>query len=309
MSLVTRVIDSPEVLLKGITDPKLTTLVINKIFHQYRRGKQYNKTGVDVIDEKDWDNLIILDACRYDEYVSLTPFDGEVEKIESRGTSSDQWMYGNFNNKICHDIVYISGNKWYLALQEDDAFENELHYYHDVERDVFHQYVPGPDTTTEAAKEFADKYPNKRLIVHYMQLHKPYLGENRDEFEFPEDEDLGLRDVMRKYKIDRDTLLPAYRDNLRIVLDHVEELVDYLDGKTVISSDHGELLGERISPIPIQWYGHPSQLYIDELVEVPWHVVSNDSRKEIHPEPPDQTSDVDFQQVEQNLRNLGYKPQ
>ena len=306
MSLAGRIYDNPRLLLKGMRDPKLTSVALNKTFHQYRRGKRYNRNGVDIFEDEDWDNLIILDACRYDEFVSLTPFDGEVQEKESKGASSDQWMYGNFHGKTCHDVVYVSGNQWYLALEETTSFENELHYYHDVERDVFHGYVPGPETTTKAALEFAEQFPKKRLIVHYMQPHKPYLGENREEFEFPEDEDLGLRDVMRKYSIDRETLVPAYRDNLRIVLDSVRDLVDGLDGKTVISSDHGELLGERLWPIPIRWYGHPSRIYVDKLLSVPWQVVSDGPRKPIEPEPPVGTVDANHDRVRENLQHLGY---
>lgn len=309
MSLGRRVIDSPELLLKGVRDPKLTTLVLNKIFHQYWRGKRYNRRGLDIFEDADWDNLIVLDACRYDEYVEATPFGGKVRKVESRGTSSDQWMYGNFHGKRCHDTVYVSGNKWYLALQEASEFENELHYYHDVERDVFHEYVPSPENVTEAAREFAEKYPNKRLIVHYMQPHKPYLGENRDAFEFPADEDFGLRTAMRRYDIDDETLQVAYRDNLRIVLEDVEELVADLEGRTVVTSDHGEMLGERMWPLPIRWYGHPSRIYTAVLTDVPWHVVSDGPRRKIEAEPPESTSDVDFAAVEENLRKLGYKPE
>jgi hypothetical protein len=106
---------------------------------------------------------------------------------------------------------------------------------------------------------------------------------------------------------DRSDLCDAYRDNLRIVFKHVKRLVDELDGKTVISSDHGELLDERVTPFPVRWIGHPESIYVDTLVDVPWQVVSDGSRRKITAEPPTDELDVsDAGDVEANLRNLGY---
>lgn len=55
-----------------------------------------------------------------------------------------------------------------------------------------------------------------------------------------------------------------YRNSLRYVLEELEELIEELDGKTVITADHGEAHGE--------WglRDHPHSVYIDSLVKVPW---------------------------------------
>jgi hypothetical protein len=79
-----------------------------------------------------------------------------------------------------------------------------------------------------------------------------------------------------------------------------------LPGKTVVSSDHGELLGERLSPIPLRAYGHPMGIYMDELVKIPWHVHETGNRKRILAEPPSERLDMDEGEVESQLRNLGY---
>jgi len=44
----------------------------------------------------------------------------------------------------------------------------------------------------------------------------------------------------------------AYIENLHVVLPHVEDLMTSLEGKTVVSSDHGNMVGERARPIPIR---------------------------------------------------------
>ncbi|WP_227374919.1 hypothetical protein [Haladaptatus halobius] len=37
----------------------------------------------------------------------------------------------------------------------------------------------------------------------------------------------------------------------------------------VVSADHGEFLGERLFPTPVQIYGHSDGVYMEEFVKVP----------------------------------------
>jgi len=62
-------------------------------------------------------------------------------------------------------------------------------------------------------------------------------------------------------------LRQAYRENLEIVLSHVAELCNELPGKILITSDHGELLGEG------GLYSHPCGCRHPLLVEVPYFEV------------------------------------
>ena len=78
-------------------------------------------------------------------------------------------------------------------------------------------------------------------------------------------------------------LIWAYKENLRLVIPYVELLLHKLSGKTVVTSDHGELFGENVLKfIPIKVYGHgigrnPS------LVTVPWWVITNEDRENLRP--------------------------
>ena len=65
-------------------------------------------------------------------------------------------------------------------------------------------------------------------------------------------------------KISRKKSLYYYEDNLRIVLKSISNLIDDLDGKTVITSDHGEAFGEQ------GIWEHPLETHIPVLIEVPW---------------------------------------
>jgi len=297
-----RVREDPAVLLRALRDPALFGLGVNRTYHELTRGGAYNPSGTDIFAE-DWDTLVLLDACRHDVYTELTPFDGPLEARESRGSASKQFVRGNFQDRMLHDVVYVSGNQWYLLLEEE--LNCELHAYHDVERDVADGFVPSAEAVTEAALEHHERYPNKRLLVHYMQPHYPYLETDVDGFELVRE---GLRETIRASAVDYDDVRAAYRDNLAYVLDHVQRLVEGLDGKMVVSSDHGEMLGDRLSPVPVRWVGHPPGVFVDELTSVPWQVVSDGPRRRITAEAPDgQADDVDTERVERTLRDLGYK--
>jgi hypothetical protein len=309
MRTLARLRKNPGLALEAIRDVPAATLELNRLYYGWA-GPAYNSEGIDIFDAE-WDNLVILDACRCDYYAETTQFDGEFDCRESRGSASHEFIRGNFTNRRLHDTVYVSGNRWFLKLR--DQLDCELHAYRDVERD-FHVdrpdgdgeegYVPYPETVMEAAAEAAAEFPEKRLIVHLMQPHKPYLGAHSDQFTY----EAGLRTTMQVSEADTDTLRAAYRETLEITLDAVAARLDALDGRTVVTADHGELLGERVSPLPVRWYGHPEGIYVPELVEVPWHVVSEGPRRTITADPPQAMPDSDEEDVTETLRALGYVP-
>ena len=295
-----RIRNDPKILLDGIRNPQRVSLELVRLYYQSVGNPEYNTDGTDVFADEDWDNLVILDACRYREFAEMTPFDAPTETRVSKGSASNQFVKGNFGNKTLHDVVYVSGNQWFLQLE--DELDCELHYYHDVERDVMDGYVPSAEAVTEAACRMAERFPNKRLVVHYMQPHKPYLGKHAEKFNY----DGGVGTTMRASDVTVDELREAYRDNLRYVLEHAQKLVETLEGKTVVTSDHGELLGERLKPFPFRMYGHPGAVYDDLLVTVPWQVASDGPRKDVVAEPPVSRTEADRAQVESTLKDLGY---
>lgn len=67
-------------------------------------------------------------------------------------------------------------------------------------------------------------------------------------------------------KYDEKTLKKAYKSNLCLALEEVDKLIQRLpDNDIVISSDHGELLGENGD------FGHPNALSgHKDLRTVPW---------------------------------------
>jgi hypothetical protein len=291
---------------KGLKDPTAALREVNKFYHTRGRQHSYHPHGTDIFAHEDWDNLIILDACRYDAFKDQITMDGTLEKRASRGGMSPEFVRGNFSNKRLYDVVYISANEWFAQLQ--DEINAEVHQFVNLQIDHLDlaDVSVRPETVTKQALRIAEEYPDKRLIVHYMQPHQPYIGPTGQEhFELSS----GLIETLRKSDEITDELLwKAYRENLDIVLDHAEDLISELTGKTVITSDHGELLGERVFPIPLKTYGHFDGLYVDELIDVPWFVCEYAERKTVRPEVPvTDEGDVNADAVEDRLRQLGYK--
>jgi hypothetical protein len=286
-----------------VTDPSVALMKANKVWGRTFVG-EVNPKGIDVFAE-DWDNLIILDACRRDALEETIGLDGSFESRISRGTSTLHFLQSNFQDRSLRDTVYVTSNGW--IVQRYDEINADLFRVKSLDSDETRQSggaVVSPDAVTEEAKINADQYPDKRLIVHYTQPHKPYLGEfGRKTFGSTHD---NLQQIMSSSSISEEDLKRAYMENLELVLEQVEELVDHLDGKTVVTADHGELLGERVSPIPIKGYGHPSYVYHPALTEIPWFVCEYDSRREIREGVPEGVSEVDKDRITEQLKDLGY---
>ena len=73
-------------------------------------------------------------------------------------------------------------------------------------------------------------------------------------------------DAMQR-KVGNEGLRRAYAENLRFVLDYVARLVEKISGVIVVTSDHGERLGEGNN------YSHYSGVYDPLLMQVPWFKV------------------------------------
>jgi hypothetical protein len=265
---------------RGLTEPRTAIQHLNSLYFRLRYGEEY-EAGIDFID-RDWDNLLILDACRYDTFDEMSTLPGRLERLRSKASSTVGFLESNLSYRDLDDTVYVTANPQLVAKAE--RFDTKLHDIVNVwcedgwsdELQTVH-----PETMAAYAAETSERYPCKRLIVHFIQPHCPFIGET-GRHRLPESTLRFWNDVrIGTFDTSRDTLVAAYRENLSIALEHVESLVADLPGKTVVTSDHGQLIGERSFPLPVTEYGHPRNTYVDELVEVPWLVCPFDDRKKI----------------------------
>jgi len=305
-------------LKRAVSDPRVLAIEFNRVFHDgfRHRSPPYNQNGVD-IPSADWDNLLILDACRYDTFKShADDLPGKLTAVESRGSATRQFLNANFSQRDMTDTVYVTANPNLYKAEMEKSGEGTIgvEFYKEVNvwRNGWHEEYRTvmPEKVTEATLEAAENHPNKRLLVHYLQPHAPYIGPTGIE-NFP----TSYLNFWGKFQegivdVDMETVRKAYRENLELVLPYVKEVMERMEGKTIVTSDHGELFGERDSPIPIKRYGHPNMnTHIPELVTVPWLVSQNGERRKIIAEEPinQTTSHPEAgESVEQRLEDLGY---
>lgn len=269
--------------------------------------------GIDVV-AADWDTLIVLDGCRYDLFAAHADLDGDLRAVRSRASHSGEFMEANFEGRTIHDTVYVTSNPH--AYDLDDGIFHAVENVLDDRWDEDYRTVV-PEAMVDAAVDAHERFPDKRLIVHFMQPHFPFLGPTGRQFDH-RGIDLHLDDEAASAKspwlalvsdpdVDLDRVLAAYRENLELVTPHVRTLADRLDGKTVVTSDHGNLLGERGFPVPVRLYGHPRGIRNENLLKVPWLELPADERRATVAEPPRETgAETDDAVVEDRLRALGY---
>ena len=292
---------------------------VNQRFHSRNRRRSFNPGGIDVFDE-DWDTLILLDGCRYDFFDRYSDLPGDFTTRESRGSMTVEFLRGNVAGRTLHDTVYVTGNgQFYNHRDELDA---SFHHVENLWRldDAWddHHYTVFPEPTVEYALRAAEHFPDKRLLVHFVQPHYPFIDapiEMGNTFE-QGTPDFWNRVARGELEYDPAELRQAHVRNLQAVLPHVATLLDKLEGKTVVTSDHGNLLGERAFPIPVREWGHPPSLWLPLLTTVPWLVYEHGTRREIVADEPttDETlanesaiSEGDDHGVEEHLRHLGYR--
>jgi hypothetical protein len=280
-----------------------------------------------VIDQ-DWDNLVVLDACRLDVFSELWGAEqpGELSKRISSNSASRGFLFDNFGDGDFQDIVYVTSNAWVNVELDADTFHDVVPVWKNGWDDDLGTIPPEP--VLEAALDAKDRYPNKRLIIHFMQPHSPFIGKERvidpgdvgsslrqralgEPTTEVEQESPGELSLLRGGEISREDAWRAYRSNLERVLPAVETLLTELQGRTVVTADHGEAFGEWAFPFPIRVYGHPAEaLPIPSLVEVPWLVSGSGDRKEITSEAADESASPDDPSdriAKERLRHLGYR--
>jgi len=287
----------------------------------YSRVKNYHY--VDVM-AADWDTLVILDGCRYDLFETKNTIPGRLEKRHSRGSSTPEFLQKNIVETY-NDCVYVTANPQYVVQGIDGGFHTIVDVW-DTDWDSELGTVP-PQVVTKRALEAQRNYPNKRLLIHYMQPHYPFIGSKGQQLPQPnkfeiqrneikgEDKDHTTIDdtwtLLKRGEVSKSEVVDAYRENLELVFPHIKTLLKQIDGRTIVTSDHGNLYGERVFPFISKRYGHPTGIHAENLVTVPWLIIEGDSRREIESGTEDEVRDStgNKQEVRERLRDLGYVDQ
>lgn len=309
---------SPSKVVKAIQHPTLAFRFLKNCYtdlgfkiDQFWYNHRYAGLGDEFVNSK-WDNLLILDAARPDILSSVDkPSDSDLSTRISPGSFSLQFMEEQFFGRELHDTVYVTANPHVRDLP-GGVFHDVINLL-EIAWDESLQTVP-PEPVVKAAIDAHERHPDKRLIVHFMQPHFPFIGPtgrkipsgiakragNEDKYRHP------WFEQMWNQEHDPDVLVEAYRENHEIVLPHAKELIDKLPGRSVITSDHANLIGERGFPIPIQLYGHPRNFKHPNLLRVPWIEFGGDPR-EVVAESPSESGELDNEVISKRLAVLGYR--
>jgi hypothetical protein len=266
---------------------------------------------------EDWDNAIILDACRFDQFESMSNLDGQLEERISLGASSPEFIEQTFSDATYHDTVCVTANPHYRRLGYADTFHDLIDVW-DFGWDDEHKTVL-PGTMVEAAIDAQERYPQKRLLIHFMQPHYPFIGPSGEKIDkqrtfgqapregfTSEDTYDSVWERLDRGELSESLVIDAYNENLEIALPHVESLLDSLEGRSVVTADHGNLLGEKVPPFRKPVYGHPTYVYAEGVRNVPYLITESKPRKTITSEQPNESSDTDSELVSDRLEALGY---
>ncbi|EMA08752.1 hypothetical protein [Haloarcula marismortui] len=283
----------------------------------------HGNNGIDVFEE-DWDNLLILDACRYDMFAAHNTLKGDLQQRVSKGSNTAEFLQRNFGGKTFDDTVYVTANPQ-VDVRLDEPFYETVSVWRDHWDEDFN--TVRPEAMAEAILDTQERFPNKRIIAHFVQPHYPFIGEfgralvddqagielskRQATGETAESDHYNIWDLLQRGVVSEADVWKGYTENLRLALERVETLLDDLFGRTVVTSDHGNLVGERPTPcpVPFRMYGHPPSVYADALVTVPWLVVESETRPDIVEgvaagEREGETANED--DAEDQLRALGY---
>lgn len=231
-----------------------------------------NEADVEKISDKEWNNLIILDAARHDTYKdTLNP---EADYRITAESHSRGFIRENFSEGDWSDTVVITANPFYnekefenlTGEKPEEKFETIFQVWGTDWNDDHGTVMPDKlvEKTQTAEKLFSDK----KKIIHFMQPHYPFI---ESEIEEPGIHGIitgeNLRQVWERaenHTIEHKKVTDGYIHNHGVVRSCLDELNEFLKGETRITADHGNLLGEN------GFYGHPGRSKLRPVREVPW---------------------------------------
>ncbi len=276
-------------------------------------GLKYNEKGYNLFQE-DWDNLIILDACRFDVFKDNNILKGNLKAIESVGPCTPQWIKGTFINNLdkCSDIVYYAGcpyaaDRFFKKLLGKNPFHKVYELFINLWHPIYKTVLP--QDMNRVVVNTSDQFKNKKKIIHYIQPHHPFISKPEwilESWSGKRNEALGgdykhekcVWTLLKERKISKEDAWEAYVENFKIVIKEVELLLPYLKGKTIITADHGNGFMEKWNGMNI--LAHPNGVFAPILLNVPYFEVDMNEYKSIDLK----KSEEDM--IQDRLKSLGY---
>jgi len=198
--------------------------------------------------EEEWDVLILLDAMRYDVFEMFNDIKGKLTKVESLNSGTWFWIKDNFDKEY-PDLIYVSGNPMVSKFKLSK-----------IERDKLFEIVEAwdwcwnpknngvnPECVTRTAVGVIKDNPNKRILVHYLQPHFPWINkpeanigrglllewtENKEKKHLHQMNDLErdkfvgiIWDYVKRGKVSVEDCREGYIGNVVLILEEVRNLL------------------------------------------------------------------------------------
>lgn len=268
----------------------------------------------------DWDICLVLDACRHDLWCEV---EGWAPSRYSVGSASPEWMTNTFARRYDEKVsstAYVTANP-FSAKDGDETAALDADLFPLADRGFAHldevwrdRWGDGelptvdPATLTDRAMWAWDHADADQLVVHYMQPHVPFRArpewcDGWDLDGFGTGGGRGKDDWhrVRDGEIGREEMWAAYADNLEWVLEEVARWTETTEATILVTSDHGNAMGEWG-----QW-GHPPHSGNPVLRRVPWVTLEGRAMRQraYDAAPPEQTAVADG--VDERLSALGYQ--
>ena len=300
---------------KGIQNPSLAMSVLKNdlLKIQSRITRTLFSRNDPPIPERDWDNCLILDAARYDLFKKHNTLSGNLDVSYSIAASTAEYLRKTFKNKEYPDIVCVTSQPKYRKEFVENSFHEVIHVWKNDWDQEYRMVLP--EIMNRRVLETIEKFPNKRILAHYIPPHGPYIGETGQQMP-PHRIHLGsdlndenkekpwLKDLIIDGEVTKEEYKRAYEENMEIAISGIKEIVADLPGKTVVTADHGQAFG-HLSEFGV--VGHPSNLHIRPLIEVPWLVNHSGNRKDLESgDIADNQIDISDSVVQERLEDLGY---
>jgi len=224
-----------------------------------------------LIEGRNWDNLIIFDAMRYDYFEKLYPeyLEGRLKKVHNRGIS---WTFDFFNEMFdgkWDAVLYTAAP---FAVRENFAERGWTYTNHFVDV-VGHQDIDFDSekgtSPPELINEAVRKHDwNGKRVIRYLQPHPPFLDTPLEELTKGKGKIQRTEQALMEGRITEQDLRDAYEKNVRVAFEGGVDLIPDLDGAIVITSDHGTALNENSYLFHTR--SHPEMPCLNH---VPWFAV------------------------------------
>lgn len=247
-----------------------------------------------LLEQTQWDVLVVLDACRADVFSRVAPAFGmgpRVGQARSPAVCTPGWL-GRVKPLLRkRKAAYFSANPvvdrelGQSGLRPISIWKDHWGRFTRLQIPSVHPLSVNGVVLTYRRLGLMKGQP---WVVHYLQPHSPYIGVvplamARWGGRCPGPLGRACRRLTRpdvaagKGRLDWRLLRRAYRANLELACDAVRQLRASLPGTMVVTSDHGELLGEPPEAGAAPAFGHECHWDHPLLRRVPWVVLPQDA--------------------------------